>query len=199
MPGPSLVLLAFMLLLVGCSGRVTPPTSLGEPVDFYLVDHGRHSSLVLPREDGVVRYTYGEWRWYAEGRRGMLAGMSAMLWPTRGTLGRQVFPDTDLIPFPEQVAPEGVEEVFPLQAEATRVTHLQRHLDAIFDQQRDSLTYHSGYDLEFVSYPRGYWLAHQSNLVVAQWLRMLDFEVGGLSWLSKWRIEEATEASPVAE
>ncbi|MFC3285084.1 hypothetical protein [Litchfieldella rifensis] len=180
-----------LLLLAGCAGRLIPPSDLNDPVDFYLVDHGRHSSLVLPREEGVVRYAYGEWRWYAEDRRGVLAGMSAMLWPTRGTLGRKVFPDTDPTPFPDQVAPEGVEEVFLLQAEATRVTHLQRHLDAIFDQQRDSLTYHPSYDLEFVSYPRPYWLMHQSNVVTAQWLEMLGFEVSGLAWLSDWHIEEA--------
>lgn len=172
---------------------MSPPAVLNEPVDFYLVDHGRHSSLVLPREQGVVRYAYGEWGWYVMGRRGALAGMSAMLWPTRGALGRRIFPDAAISPFPSRVAPEGVEEVFPLQAEATQVEALQRHLDRIFDAGSERAYHHPRYDLEFVPYPRAYWLGHQSNLVTAQWLERLGFEVAGTPWLSDWRIETTAE------
>ncbi|GGX77241.1 hypothetical protein GCM10007160_00540 [Litchfieldella qijiaojingensis] len=185
-------MLAF-LLLTGCAGRVTPPVVLHEPVDVYLVDHGRHSSLVLPRGQGLVRYAYGEWGWYVMGRRGTLAGMSAMLWPTRGALGRRIFPDLAISPFPTWVAPEGVEEVFSLQAEAARVEQLQRELDRAFDAGSDQVHYHEGYDLEFVPYHRPYWLGHQSNLVTAQWLESLGFEVAGIPWLSNWHIETPTE------
>lgn len=68
-------LLLVLLLLAGCAGRLTPPEAPVSPVTVYLLDHGRHASLVLPRrEGGMVRYSYGEWRWYVEAERHLLSG-----------------------------------------------------------------------------------------------------------------------------
>src|ERR687898_1077107 len=40
-----------------------------------VLDHGQHSSLVIGRPDGrMVRYAYGDWRWYAEGKTGAAEG-----------------------------------------------------------------------------------------------------------------------------
>lgn len=183
------LLLLVGMLFTGCAGRVTQPAGLLEPVTVYLIDHGRHSSLVLPREDGVVRYAYGEWEWYAKDRRGALAGMSAMLWPTRGALGRMVYPGVGISPFPRRVVPEGIEEVFPLQAETILVRRLRRELDNIFEKGRKDLIHHPVYDLEFVPYPRDYWFGHQSNQVTAEWLQQLGFTVSGVVWLSDWRTD----------
>lgn len=181
------------VLLTGCTGRVIQPTALTEPETVYLLDHGRHSSLVLPREDGVVRYAYGEWNWYAGDQRGALAGISAMLWPTRGALGRKVFPGVRIPPLPSQVAPEGIERVFTLQAEMSLVRKLQRDLDRIFEEGKEELIYHPFYNLEFVPYPRAYWFGHQSNQVTAEWLRQLGFTVRGAAWLSDWQIDAAAK------
>jgi hypothetical protein len=185
----SWLLLLVSVLITGCAGRVMQPAVLLEPVTVYLIDHGRHSSLVLPRDDGIVRYAYGEWEWYVKNRRGALAGMSAILWPTRGALGRKVVPGADIPPFPEHIAPEGVEEVHALQAEATLVRQLRRELDGFFEEGRADLIHHPFYDLDFVPYPKTYWFGHQSNLVTAEWLRQLGFTVTGVVWLSDWRIE----------
>ena len=182
-------LLLVGMLLTGCIGRVEPPAGVLEPATLYLIDHGRHSSLVLPRGDGVVRYAYGEWDWYAGDRRGVLAGMSAMLWPTRGTLGRRVYPGIPITPFPGRVAPEGVEQVFALQAETALMLDLQRNLDVIFEEGKEESVDHPLYDLEFVPHPGAYWFGHQSNQVTADWLRQLGFTVRGTVWFSDWRIE----------
>ncbi|MCE8025601.1 MULTISPECIES: hypothetical protein [Halomonadaceae] len=186
-------LLAMMaiVLLTGCAGRVVPPepSLLEQPVDIYLLDHGRHASLVLPRESGgVVRYSYGDWRWYVEGRQHALSGAAAMLWPTDAGIGRAVHPDIDA---PEQfhrLAPEGLTDIYPLEADMGRVQALKRRLDAHFERADVEPVPSEQYGLEFVPYPRGYSAAHQSNLVVAQWLRELDFEVRGSPWLSNWRV-----------
>jgi len=189
------LLLLVALLCTGCTGRVIQPVNLTEPVTLYLIDHGRHSSLVLPREDGVVRYAYGEWEWYVKDRRGTLAGMSAMLWPTRGALGRKVFPGIGISPFPSRVAPEGIEEVFALQAETTLVRRLEHDLDEIFDEGGKDMLHHSSYDLEFVPYPKPYWFGHQSNQVTAEWLRQLGFTVRGVAWFSDWQVERPPQTS----
>jgi len=180
------------LLITGCTGQVIQPADLLEPTSLYLIDHGRHSSLVLPREDGVVRYAYGEWEWYVRDRRGAMAGMSAMLWPTRGALGRGFFPGVGISPFPSRVAPEGYEEVFALQAEASLVRRLEHELDDIFEEGREHLIHHAFYDLDFVPYPKTYWFGHQSNQVTAEWLRQLGFTVRGVAWFSDWQVDRAS-------
>lgn len=177
--------------LAGCVSRVLPPEphSLTEPVDIYLLDHGRHSSLVLPREEGgMVRYSYGEWRWYVEGRRHLPAGAAAMLWPTAAGLGRGVYPEIDSPSQFHRLAPEGLSDIYPLQAEAVRVIALRRRLNRHFEQADREPVPSEEFGLEFVPFPRGYSAAHQSNLVVAHWLRALDVEVDGSPWLSNWRV-----------
>ena len=180
------------LSMSGCVGRVVPPEpdSLAQPVDIFLLDHGRHASLVLPHEEGgMVRYSYGDWRWYVEGRKHWLAGAAAMLWPTHAGLGRAVHPQID---GPEQfhhLAPEGVEQVYSLEAEAGRVVALKRRLDAHFERADIEPVASDEYGLQFVPYPRRYSAIHQSNLVVACWLRELDFDVIGSPWLSNWRVD----------
>ncbi|MCE8015389.1 hypothetical protein HOP62_04780 [Halomonas sp. MCCC 1A17488] len=180
------------LLLAGCVGHVLPPepSSLDRPVEVYVLDHGRHASLVLPREEGgMVRYSYGEWRWYVEGRRHWPAGAAAMLWPTASGLGRGEYPGVDS---PEQfhrLAPEGLDEVYPIQAEAGRVLALRRRLDGHFERAAVEPVPSEEFGLAFVPHPRKYSAVHQSNLVVARWLRALDVEVRGSPWFSRWRVE----------
>ena len=46
----------------GCAMTFRPPVYPENPVTVVVLDHGRHSSLVLPRGDGgSVEYAYGEW------------------------------------------------------------------------------------------------------------------------------------------
>src|SRR5690554_4997426 len=181
-----------LLLLGGCVARIAPPEPqmLAQPVAVYLLDHGRHASLVLPHEEGgVVRYSYGDWRWYVEGERRLWVGAAAMLWPTKAGLGRALHPHLDL---PEDIAvlaPEGLSEVYVLQADSQQVRLLQRRLDHHFVRQASfTPVYSAAYGLEFVPYPRRYTAFHQSNLKVAQWLRALDMNVTGSPWLSNWKI-----------
>jgi hypothetical protein len=183
-------LLLALLGLVGCAGRLTPPEASVAPVTVYLLDHGRHASLVLPRrEGGMVRYSYGEWRWYVEGERHLLAGASALLWPTASGLGRGVHETITTRGELAGLAPEGLVRVYPLVAEEARVVALKRRLDAHFEAPGVAPVYSEEFDLAFVPYPRAYWLTHQSNLVTARWLRSLDVEVRGIPWLSNWRLE----------
>ncbi len=143
----------------------------------------------MPGSDGgVVRYTYGEWDWYAREEQGAWRGMVAMLWPTRGALGRQEYP-VDAPPLPPQVTPEGREQVYQLSAESEQVAALRERLDRRFEAGRDGLIYAERYDLDFVPDPQDYWMMHQSNLVTADWLRQLDITVSGSPWLSRWSVE----------
>lgn len=187
-----LVAILLTLLSSGCVGHVVPPGrhTLEEPVEVYLLDHGRHSSLVLPRgQGGFVRYSYGDWRWYVEGCRHFAVGAAAMLWPTEAGLGRGIYPDIEPPERFRRLAPEGLVEIHTLPAEASRVRRLQKHLDGYFERAGSPPVSSEEYGLEFVRHPRDYSATHQSNLVVARWLRELGFEVRGVPWFSLWRVD----------
>src|SRR2546423_386491 len=54
------------LFLSGCGGTITPPAQVRQPVNVYVTDYGRHSTLLLPTENGgLVEFAFGEWGWLA--------------------------------------------------------------------------------------------------------------------------------------
>ncbi|APX94993.1 hypothetical protein BWR19_10635 [Halomonas sp. 1513] len=175
-------------LLCGCAARVTPAVDIDTPQPVYLVDHGRHASLVIPHREGLTRYSFGEWDWYVEGRRGTLAGLSALLWPTDSGLGRMDHDITEAAPLPARVTPEGRQRVYELSAESERVEALRQRLDAFHAAAPEPPVYSETFGLYFVPYDRDYWAGHQSNLKVVEWLEELGLDVQGSAWLSRWRI-----------
>ena len=80
--------------LCGCVTRVRMPVRPVEPVDVFLVDYGRHSSLLLPDDGdkGLIEFTYGDWRWFALGKDGPLDVIPTIFLPTQGALGRWTWP-----------------------------------------------------------------------------------------------------------
>lgn len=188
------ILLLIALAVAGpslaCSSTaIIPPTTAAEPQQVFLLDHGRHASLVLPAGDSVVvRYSYGDWRWYAQQREGVFRGSTAVLWPTRAALGRR-----ELASVPDSVSVRravrvGIEHMYMITVDAGDVLTLRRELDSLFDAHAETRIYNSAYDLEFVHHPTPYWLLHNSNQVVAAWLKRLGCTVRGGAMLSNWRI-----------
>ncbi|MFW5955095.1 MAG: hypothetical protein ACOCSG_07320, partial [Guyparkeria sp.] len=45
-------------LLSACATTIVPPESVEQSQAVFVLDHGRHSSLVLPHPEGFVRYAY---------------------------------------------------------------------------------------------------------------------------------------------
>jgi hypothetical protein len=177
------------LALAGCAAVITPPASPGQPLPVLVVDHGRHTSLVLPDgADGAVRYAYGDWRYYAEGERGMRAAFAALFRGTPAALGRrELAGQAD----PERVVAQlrvKVERVHLVHVETAAVERLRARLDAAFAAGAGARLYNSLMDLEFVPYPVPYTYRHNSNHVVAEWLVELGCEVSRYPMLAKWRI-----------
>lgn len=175
----------------GCTTRLTPPPAPASPVPILLLDHGRHASLVLPgKEGGTVRYSYGDWRYYARETTGWRSGAAALFWPTASALGRR---ELEAAPVEEAVRPAlrvWADTVITLQVEGARAEALRVRLDSLFlDGKEKAYLYNATYDLEFVHYPRRYWFGHNSNQVLADWLRELGVSVRGPTLLSSWRVE----------
>src|SRR4051794_37158104 len=64
------VCLVFVALLrpgvTGCGGPVRPPANVRDPVPIYVTDYGRHSTLLLPTDDGrLEEFAFGDWDWLA--------------------------------------------------------------------------------------------------------------------------------------
>jgi hypothetical protein len=181
-------------LLAGCgTTQVLPPPDPRDPVPVFVLDHGRHTSLVLPAPDGSLRrYAYGDWRYYAERQTSIWQGLAALGWPTPGALGYQVLPGPAT---PESVRDQvrvGIVELHLLYVERERVDHLHARLEAIIAQAGQRLETPE-VDLVFVSHPTSYHLGHNSNQMLAAWLEELGCQVSRRPVLAGWWIGERAD------
>jgi hypothetical protein len=184
-----ILLLALPLWLGGCAVRLDLPRQLSEPVPVFLLDHGRHSSLVLPAESGgLVRYSYGDWQYYALGRTGLASGFSALFGDTQAALGRRELPGARTAANVRSQVRIGIEQLIELRAEASDVLRLREKLDDLYQAALPVRIYNAQMDLDFVPHPEPYTLSHNSNLMVAKWLEALGCRVRGLPILSNWRV-----------
>jgi hypothetical protein len=183
--GLGLLLLASPM---ACPTTVVPPADPADPVTVFLLDHGRTPSLILPAPGGrMTRYVYGDWNYYALRNTGLGDGLNALLWPTQGTLGRRELPGP---PDPEAVRDQvrvSIENLYPLVVGGAESERLRARLDA---EHRAGLAAGSAeaYDLEFVPHPVRYTYFHNSNHMVAGWLRELGCSTRGPAFNSLWRV-----------
>lgn len=166
--------------LVGCAATLHPPQAVTDPLPVYVLDHGRHNSLVLVlAEDHAMRYALGEWEWYAEGRTGLGRSFQALFMSTPSALGRvrlehALEPDC----WVGQVGSE-IFSVLAFVAEREQVEGLVADIDRQFEQSSVPPGFRPGLNLEFIPGPRPYTLGHNSNHQVVEWLETLGFEVRG--------------------
>lgn len=186
-----LVLLACALALSGCSTWViTPPPEPDDPKPAFLLDHGRHASLVLPRERGIVRYSYGQWDWYVLNRKGPYRASGILFTRSQAGIGRRDLPGpARLSSVREQVAVP-IEEAWRIEVDAARAAELDRELRDLFAAQPEAVVDNPLVDLEFVPHPTPYSLGHNSNHTVAEWLRDLGATVEGGGPHSRWQVTE---------
>lgn len=184
------LLLGATIVLGGCSTTVTPPAKLEEPALVFLLDHGRHTTLVLSTpEGGLVRYAYGDWGFYAERETGPEHAIAALLWHTPGALGRREMAGPATAAWVRARVPLLITALYEIEVERAHINALRAELDAIFDaaaEPRDT----PEVDLVFVPHPLDYNLRHNSNTVVAGWLEQLGCEIKGSAILARWRVLE---------
>lgn len=181
-------------LSVSCATTVRPPAAPADPQTVLLLTHGRSSSLLLRDGEGdSTRWAYGDWRYYALGRKRVGDALAALLWPTPAALGRQ---QIDAEP---EVREEllsslriGIDEIFTITVDRDAVARLEQRLQVLFAANLETLLYNPGPRLEFVRHPDAYSIFSNSNGRVAAWLRELGCEVSGVPLLSKWRVEPPT-------
>ncbi|MHC4416344.1 MAG: DUF2459 domain-containing protein [Planctomycetota bacterium] len=165
--------------LTGCTTSIIPPADPADPVSVFVLDYGRHSSLVLPETDShvFVEYAYGDWNWFALDRSRWHDVFPTLFWPTRGALGQRRLPvESDPETILRVVACEDVLEV---TVSARQAQALFARLHSQFDKHVETLHYQPLYDLSFVHCETAFHLFHNCNHALAGWLRELDCEVRG--------------------
>ncbi|MCC5828612.1 MAG: hypothetical protein JJU36_04115 [Phycisphaeraceae bacterium] len=182
-----LLIAAALVTQASCATRIIPPASVENPVTVYVVDYGRHSSLVMPDQEGIlVEYAYGEWLWFAENRSQWYRVGPTLFFPTRGTLGRWSAGGHHR-PTSIEVVSRGA-RTLSLTVERGLVSDLMLRLDEIHAQTDDPL-YNPAMRLYFADHPRSYWFGFNCNHAVAGWLRDLDCRIIGWPLLSNFRLD----------
>lgn len=154
-----------------------------------VLDHGRHSSLVIGLSDGrMVRYAYGDWRWYAEGKTGVAEGYAALFRETPAALGRRVMAGPLTAETLRRQVRVGIVDMLLLDVDAAAAQRLVDQLDGIAEAGRARMRTNQGADLDFFPYPVPYTEAHSSNRVLAGWLRAMGAEVEGDGLIADWQL-----------
>lgn len=178
------------LALPGCATTIYPPPAPTAPVKIAVLDHGKHASLVveIPGEPAMIRYSYGDWGWYALRKTGPIEATKAIFWPSLAALGRRELPGPPSADSLFRGVRVAVEDVVFIDVSAVSARDLIARLDGLYAANVATRIYNAAYDLEFVHHPDDYWAFHNSNQMVREWLTILGCGVEGQAILSNWRL-----------
>lgn len=169
-----------------------PPSSVTDPRAVFVIDHGTHSSLAIETSSGeMIRYAYGDLRYYATRDTSLGSGAAAMLWSTPATLGRGELQGPAVVENLESQLRVVVEVIYELQVEGFKVDGLIEKLDGIYLAGVAEHIDVPPYGLIFAPHPAGYFWANNSSSIIASWLRELEVRVFGWGLIASWRVTGA--------
>jgi hypothetical protein len=185
------VVLGVFLVGSGCGTlHVTPPAAPGDPVGVFIADYRDTARMLIPREDGgFAEYGFGEWRWYALDRFGVLNGAAALLIPTAGALANREHPPAPQgWPVERWIASRtDPEHLHRVTVERERAGALLARLDAAFTGHLDTMVFNPARSLRMVRVGH-YWIWNQSSTELAAWLRELGCQVRGWTLVANVRV-----------
>lgn len=155
----------------------------------FVLDHGRHTSLVLATDTGdMVRYAYGDWRYYAERDTRLRSGLAALFCRTPSTLARR-----ELAGPPEETVllgrlRVGVQTLHLLEVPGEDADRLRAELDALHAQGVDRHLHVGAYDLVFAPHPEPYTWRNNSATKIGEWLEAMGVVVRGPALVSRWEV-----------
>lgn len=187
-PG-TVLLVVLMAVPLACTATIVPPDTPDEGVPVFVLVQGWTSSLVVAAPDGRLRrYAYGDWHYYALGQNTFPNGVRALMWPSQAALGRADLPGAAEAAHIRRIVPsDAIYEVVVDRAATARLVH---EVDAAYTARRATETVNRDYGLRFVEHDAPYTYFHNSNHMVADWLRRLGCTVRGPTFGSRWRVQE---------
>jgi hypothetical protein len=189
------VCIALVVLISGCTTDLVPPDHPANPTAILLSDYGKHSSLLLPDpsggpNSGMEEYAFGDWNYFALGRKNLLVGLHALVHSPQSTLGRRWLPISAGAPYANELI--GAKRTQRIIVNADRVAALRHDLDLEFARHSSSELYKPEERLYFVKSDASYNLLHNCNSVTAEWLKELGVEVHGFALTSMFKIQAAS-------
>lgn len=179
-------------VLTGCvTTSLQAPENPVEPRMVFVIDHGRHSSIAIETPSGdLVRYSYGDQRYYRDQDTSLASGAAALLWPTAATLGRAKLAGSATSDSLRGQLVVGVENILPLQVEGQQADRLMATLDGLHQQGVAEHVFVEAFGMVFAPHPSDYTWWHNSSTVIAGWLEELGVEVRGPRLVGSWEIRE---------
>jgi hypothetical protein len=188
----SLSVLAALLFCGGCEAVIVPPVVAHDvpTTPVFVADYGYHSSLILPRGDGMMmEYAYGDWNYFANNHKTFGSTLDALFSSEQATLGRRV-----LLRSPYQAGlgeAIGAKSVVRFDASRDKVAALDMELSNRFSRDLDSLIYTPAQNSYFVKDAEHYSIGNNCNHLTARWLERLGCRVEGRVFGSRFRVKEA--------
>lgn len=179
-----------VLCVTSClTTSLEPPRHPEDPRAVFLVDHGRHSSVVIATDSGdLVRYAYGDWRYYADQDTSLRSGARALFWPTAGALARgELAGPPDALVLRGQLR-VGVEDIYALDVAGVDADRVRGQLDDLHERGIGEHQYVAAYDMVFSPHPEPYTWANNSATMIARWLDDLGVNVEGWAVVALWEV-----------
>jgi hypothetical protein len=183
-----MLLCIIAIALAGCGATICPPPHPDQPVAVFVADYGKHSSLILPADHGFSEYAYGDWDWFVLNRSRPSRVFQTMLFSKHAALGKRDVTDPHKLLVPPGTY--GAKTLLELDVDANRAARLKSKLDDDFQKHIETKTYNPEVQLDFVRADQHYWLLHNCNTVVANWLSELGCNVAGSAITSKFRLAD---------
>lgn len=134
----------------------------------------------------MVRYAYGDLRYYATRDTSLGSGAAALFLPTPATLGRGELSGPATKESVEAQLLVVVEVIYRLEVKSERAESLIAELDQLHLLGEQEHINVPAYGLVFAPHPTSYYFAHNSSTVIAGWLRDLGVIVLGWGLLASW-------------
>jgi len=186
----SIIAIAAFLLLSAVSPTVlVTPRDISDPTKVFVIDHGTHTSLAIQADsETLIRYAYGDKRYYAQRDTSLSSGAKALLIPTPAVLARA---ELEMIQSTEELLdqlPVVVNTVYELDVEASKASDLIKRLDSFHSQSAQELISVPAYGLEFAPHPSDYQVFSNSSTMITSWLRELGVTTIGWGLIASWAI-----------
>lgn len=186
-----------LCLLSACTTTFTLPKPTDNMTDVYLLKYSTwgHHSLAFYQNGTLTEYTYGDWELFALNKRDAWTAWKNMTFFTQGALGKKSTQWKLNEPLCEKF--KDCEIAIALNVPTEKVKALESQLHKAYQQQYLTQVYNDQEDVHFVKYPVPYWLFHNCNHELVDWLTLLDIKISGKVFYKPNFIEAIHPTPPI--
>ena len=182
-------LIVLLSVVTGCGAVVTAPVQVQQPVKIYLVDYGKHSSLIFPNgEKSMYEFAWGDFDWFALGEQSIWSGFRALLFSNGSGFGIREYRHITTLEELKKV--NGARSILTIDVEGKKLDKLQSELMARYKPKESHLVYYPPDSMLFAFSREHYWFGYNCNHKTCDWLQTLGCEVHGIAMFGGFRMAE---------